>query len=196
MKQVKWAAVAVTILVTTLVASPDVRAQRHTIDSQRSKIAIRVYKSGLFSIFAHDHEIRASIARGEVDDSANPSVEFWIDAGSLRVVDPDLSAKDRAEVQRTMEGTEVLDIGQFQEIHFRSVVVEKEGANRWIVRGELSLHGQNRPVVVAVSETDGNYVGSATLRQRDFGITPITIAGGTVRVKDSVKVEFEVGTMR
>ena len=195
MKQVRWPVATMTILVTILVTPTNLRAQRRTIDNQRSTIVIRVYKSGIFSVFAHNHEVRASIARGEVDDSVKPSVEFWVDADSLRVLDRDLSAKDRAEVQRTMEGPEVLDIGQFPEIHFRSTAVEKESANRWTVRGDLNLHGQSGPVVVHASETDGRYVGSAILNQRDFGITPITIAGGTVRVKDLVKIEFDVATM-
>jgi len=38
----------------------------------------------------------------------------------------------------------------------------------------------------------GRYRGTAALKQRDFGIDPITIAGGTVKVKDEVKVEFDI----
>jgi len=30
------------------------------------------------------------------------------------------------------------------------------------------------------------------LKQRDFGIAPISIAGGTVKVKDEVLIEFEI----
>jgi hypothetical protein len=37
-----------------------------------------------------------------------------------------------------------------------------------------------------------HYRGAATLKQTDFGITPVTVAGGTVKVKDEVKIEFEV----
>lgn len=45
-----------------------------------------------------------------------------------------------------------------------------------------------------VSENSGHYVGMTTLKQRDFGINPVRIAGGTVKVKDTVKIEFEVVT--
>jgi hypothetical protein len=31
-----------------------------------------------------------------------------------------------------------------------------------------------------------------TLKQSDFGIRPISIVGGTVKVKDELKVEFDV----
>jgi hypothetical protein len=34
------------------------------------------------------------------------------------------------------------------------------------------------------------------LKQRDFGITPVSVAGGTVKVKDQVKIEFDIATGR
>jgi len=40
------------------------------------------------------------------------------------------------------------------------------------------------------------YRGSATLKQTDFGITPVTVAGGTVKVKNEVKVEFDIALLK
>jgi polyisoprenoid-binding protein YceI len=60
------------------------------------------------------------------------------------------------------------------------------------VHGELTLHGETRPVRVTVEGQNGRYHGSAELRQKDFGITPVTVAGGTVKVKNEVRVEFDV----
>ena len=48
------------------------------------------------------------------------------------------------------------------------------------------------PVVVEVTLKDGHYLGSASLKQTDFGINPIRIAGGTVKVKDEVKIQFDI----
>ena len=31
-----------------------------------------------------------------------------------------------------------------------------------------------------------------SIKQRDYGITPISIAGGTVKVKDELAIEFEI----
>jgi hypothetical protein len=47
------------------------------------------------------------------------------------------------------------------------------------------------PVEVEVAYKRGHYQGSAQLRQHDFGMTPVTIAGGAVKVKDAVKIEFD-----
>jgi polyisoprenoid-binding protein YceI len=60
------------------------------------------------------------------------------------------------------------------------------------VRGQLTLHGRTQPVTVSVTLKDGRYQGFATLKQRDFGIKPVSIAGGTVKVKDEVRIEFDI----
>jgi polyisoprenoid-binding protein YceI len=162
-----------------------------SIDTARSVLTVRVYKTGLFSAFAHDHEIRAPIQKGAADEEKN-TVEFTVDARALRVLDPGVSEKDRAEIQGTMLGPKVLDSEKFPEIRFRSTSLGEAGEDKWIVRGDLTLHGQTHPVKVEVKGHDGHYTGSARLSQKDFGITPVSIAGGSVKVKDEILVEFEI----
>jgi hypothetical protein len=184
----------VVVLAVGLASAVGVAAQSEvrSIDVRRSVLKIRVFKSGLFSAFAHNHEIEAPIAQGRVELSESPSVTLLVDARKLRVLDPGLSADKRVEVQKTMDGPQVLDSSRFPEISFRSTAIEKMGADHWTVRGNLTLHGQTRPVAVQVALRDGDYRGSATLKQRDFGIAPVSIAGGTVKVKDEVKIEFDI----
>ena len=67
------------------------------------------------------------------------------------------------------------------------------GNNKWNVRGDLSLHGQARPVEAVVERPNNVYRGSTQLRQKDFGIRPVSVAGGSVKVKDELRVEFEIG---
>src|SRR5689334_5281321 len=163
-------------------------AQHHTIDTQTSVVTVRVYRTGVFSAFAHDHQIAAPLAAGSVDAAAH-RVELHIDARALRVRDPGVSDKDRNEIQTTMLGPQVLDVTQYPEIVFRSTAAESAGTGSWNIRGNLMLHGQTRPVTVDVIEKAGHYSGRAALKQTDFGIKPIRIAGGTVRVKDEVHIE-------
>ena len=86
----------------------------------------------------------------------------------------------------------VLEAEKFPEISFRSSKIERLGADKWAVQGDLSLHGQTRPVKVEVERQSGIYRGSATVLQKDFGIEPIRIAGGSVKVKNEVRIEFEI----
>ena len=162
------------------------------IDVSQSHVTVRVFKQGVFAGFAHNHEIAAPIEKAEIGASDPPSVTVEFASGKLKVEDPDGSAKERATVQANMLGPEVLDTQQYPEIRFHSTEVKAEGPGKWEVAGELSLHGQTHPVSFQVSEADGQYRGQAKLKQTEFGIKPIRIAGGAVKVKDEVVVEFAV----
>jgi len=181
---------ALLLLASSIFLLTPARAESRSIDTEKSTMTVRVYKSGMLSAFGHDHEIAAPIA-GKVDTSVH-QVELRINAASLRVRDPKTSEKDRAEIQKTMLGPEVLDTERHSEIVFRSTSAEPAGEGGWQVRGELTLHGATKPVAVEVRENDGHYVGTARLKQSDFGIQPVKVAGGTVKVKDEVRIEFDI----
>jgi len=188
----KFGITALAVVLGGLAWVTDAESQNRPIDVKRSVLKIRVSKSGFLSAFAHNHEIQAPIAQGVVELSEHPSVALRLDARTLRVLDPDLSPDKRAEVQRTMDGPQVLDSTRFPEILFQSTAVAKVSTDHWTVKGNLTLHGQMRPVIVNVALRDGHYRGSAMFKQRNFGITPVSIAGGTVKVKDEVKIEFDI----
>ncbi len=166
--------------------------QGKAIDVNKSSMKIRVFKSGAFSAFAHDHEIEAPIAEGKIDSSGNPSVQLRVESGKMRVLDPEITADKRAEIQHTMQSDTVLEVEKFPEISYQSTAVTSRGEGHWSVRGDLTLHGKKQPVAVEVSLEGGHYRGSAAIRQSDFGIEPVRLAGGTVKVKDELKVEFDI----
>lgn len=166
-------------------------AQNQPIDCQHSAVTVRVFKSGLFSSFADNHEIRAPLSSGFLDESAQ-RVEVVIDSRKLEVLDPNLSSEKRQQVQERMLGPEVLDSTQFPEIRFEAISVKRETSDRFSVAGTLSLHGKKRPIVVNVVRANGHYRGDTVFKQSDFGITPVSIAGGTVKVKDELKIELDV----
>ena len=161
------------------------------IDTKKSSITIRVFKSGLFSAFAHDHEIVAPISEGHFSE-VQPSVELKVRSRELRVMDREVSDKDRATIQSTMLGPTVLDVEKFPEIKYRSTEIKRLTGDKWTIEGELTLHGQTRPVKVEVEGQEGHYRGRAVIAQKEFGMEPVRVAGGTVRVKNEVQVEFEV----
>jgi polyisoprenoid-binding protein YceI len=165
-------------------------AQQHGIDTQGSTLTIRVGKTGIFSALAHEHEVRAPIHDGTADTGLHPSVEIHVDARTLRVIDKDASEKDRAEVQETMLGPEVLDSERHQDIVFKSTSAEPAGQGQWTLRGNLTLRGQTRPVTVQVALKDGRYTGEAVVKQTDFGIKPPGPPG--IKAKNEVRVEFDV----
>jgi polyisoprenoid-binding protein YceI len=174
--------------------APAFTAER-AIDTANSTMTVKAFKAGMLSAFGHDHEISAPIASGKVDAAAK-HVELRVNASALRVRDPKASDKDREEIQKTMLGPEVLDAEHHSEIAFRSTSAEQAGEGSWRVHGDLTLHGQTHPVDVEVKETNGRYVGSARLRQSEFGIKPVKVAGGTVKVKDEIVIDFDIQLAR
>jgi len=173
-------------------AAASVQAPRRPIDTARSTLTVFVYKSGLFSAFGDDHVITAPVARGWLADPPSAAVEVAVRAADLKVTDPKLAADRRAEVQAKMLSADVLDVEKFPDITFASTSIEAAGADRWNVAGRLTLHGRSRDIKFGVTRAGNIYRGEALIRQQDFGIEPVRVAGGTVKVKDEVKVAFEI----
>ena len=162
------------------------------IDVERSTLHIRVGKAGLFSAAGHEHWVSAPIEHGSFDDAEPPYISFTITAGKLTVeADTSLSDAQQAEVQRTMQ-EKVLESGKYPEISFRSTSIEKTGDENWTVRGELSLHGQTHTVSTVVRKQQGRFVGQCRIKQTEFGIQPVRIAGGTVKVKNELEINFTI----
>jgi polyisoprenoid-binding protein YceI len=178
------------ISVTSMLWARNASAQT-AIDPQKSSIIVRVLKAGVFSAFGHEHEISAPIQQGSFTE--NPaSVELTVDARRMRVMDKGISEKDRTDIQQTMLGPKVLDSERFPEIRFRSSGVERLGEGKWTVQGDLTIHGETRPVKVRAEGGNGRYRGTAELKQKDFGITPVTVGGGAVKVKNELRIEFDL----
>ena len=191
-----------TLLVLTILLGSMVSqaADRACVVPGRGHFRIHLGSSGLFGAFGHDHLIEAQKIEGcatiDANNPTNSSVELAFPTAAIRVLDPKEDAKDRAEVQKTME-TEVLAISQFPEITFKSTTVERAGSDQFRVRGTLTIRGKTQPIIIPVTFArlpDGVYrvTGKSSFKQSNFGIIPVRVAGGTIKVKDEVQTEFEV----
>jgi polyisoprenoid-binding protein YceI len=176
----------------------------YSIDRAKSKLQIDVYKEGAFKMFGHDHLIVANEISGQVqfdpqkmEDSA---VHLKVLAKSLTAVDPGESEKDRRDVQATMTGEKVLDVAKFPEIVFTSTRVSavKKTADGWelTLAGKLNIHGVEKPVSfplrVRAAAGELRAQGEVSVLQTDHGITPIKVGGGSVKVKDKLKISFTI----
>jgi len=103
-------------------------------------------------------------------------------------------------VQSTMEGEKVLDVRKYSEIDFTSTGVSdtKKAADGWelTLRGKLKLHGVEKPVSFPLHVHVGNgelrSQGEVSILQTDYGITPVKVGGGAVKVKDRLKITFNI----
>ena len=188
-----WMLVSFLAAAIVILADPDQPEQ--AIDTERSSLTVHVGKAGLLSAAAHEHWVNAPIAGGTI--AANGStlaVRFAVDARRLSVrPEKGVTDKDRAEVQSNMHNR-VLESNTYPDIVFRSIEVRRTGALVWRVSGDLTLHGVTKPVSVDVTRQNDAYVGTVRIKRTEFGIQPIKIGGGVVRVKDELEISFRVYT--
>jgi len=192
MKQIKrQVRIMSLVFVAVLVPSQRSLAAEHPVDLQHSTIRIHVGKAGLFSAAGHEHWVTAPIARGAVEEDEPRHVFFTVQAKSM-TVEPHKSLKpeQQGEVQRTMQD-KVLESAQYPEISFRSNSVQRTGADTFVVKGDLALHGQVHPVSATVHRQENAYVGTSRFKQTTFGIHPVSV-GGVVKVKDELEIQFSV----
>lgn len=181
-------------------AAPANSTPVYEIKPRDSRLTVQAFAEGLFSSFGHNPKLTTREFGGTVsfirDHPEQSALEFFVKADSLKVTD-DVSEKDRREIE-TMMKEEVLETSRFSDIMFRSKSVSAdriyEGFYRIKITGELTLHGVTRDHLidtqVRVIEDGLRAEGESTLRQSDFGIRKVSVAGGTLKVKDEVKLTF------
>ncbi len=176
--------------------------QSYRIDSSRSRFVIEVGKAGLFGFAGHAHEVETraleGLVRGALDDLAGSSVRIAVDAASLRVTGKDEPPDDVPKVQQTMLSEQVLDVAKFPTIRFESTRLarrENGDVGALSVTGRLTLHGVTRTLVVPIDvRIEGQTLtatGRTTIKQTDYDITPVSVAG-VVKVKDELEISFTI----
>jgi polyisoprenoid-binding protein YceI len=198
---------AIVIIITTAGTYTRGAAPRtFQIDPARSRFVIDVGKAGLLSFAAgHAHEVETRAIEGAVEfDPQAPlasTVRMQIDSASLRVTGKGEPAKDVPEVQSIMLGERVLDVRRYPTIVFESTTVARAtAADTYSVTGRLTLRGKTLslaiPVKAQVAGDTLTATGRTTIKQTEYGITPISVAG-VVKVKDELAISFTiVGTAR
>jgi polyisoprenoid-binding protein YceI len=178
-------------------------AQRYRVDPEHSRIDVKVGTAGLFKFAGHDHGVRVKIAKGEIVgdplalSAASVSLDFSM--ADVRVVTSEGAESDIPKVQEKMAGPAVLDTAQFPDARFHSVRVsgKRLGPARFEldVTGELTLHGVHQPVSCRLLvEVEGKRLvarGQATLKQTDYGIEPVSVAG-VVKVRNELDLDLEI----
>jgi polyisoprenoid-binding protein YceI len=204
MMKTRYAIRIFSLLLLTVFAFGQSRTRTYTIVPSESDFWVYVGKTGIFSALAHEHEIGVKSFSGRVvvpqAGAGAGSLEMEVDAPSLVVLDKKPSEEDKKKIFNSMHN-EVLESAKYQKITFKSVSVSdvKQTGNETyslVVNGDLTLHGVTKriaiPVAATVTPQQLRAAGRYTLKQTDYGIKPYSAAGGTIKVKDEVVVNFSI----
>jgi polyisoprenoid-binding protein YceI len=178
-------------------AAPPVPAGAYTLDKPHASLLFRVNHMTFSNFTARFTGLDAKL---DFDPAhlANSRVTVTIDPRSI--------SSDNAPpgFLEMLSGKDWLDAEKFPQIAFRSKTVEVTGANTFRIRGELTLHGVTKPVVLDASY-NGGYAGHpmdpharvgfsarGKFKRSDFGVSiGIPAPGSKMGVGDEVEVELE-----
>ena len=177
---------------------------RYRIDPRASRLTARAFAGGPLSAMGHNPSFAVRDITGEAaldpDAPGSGSLRLTIKAGSLALSDQ-MSDKDRREIERALHD-EVLESARYPEITYASgetktaVTRSGEGQFQVTLNGDLTLHGVTRshPVTARVFVTGDMLRAAAetTLRQSEFGIKLVSVAGGMLKVKEDIKLTFDL----
>jgi len=177
-------------------------APSFVVDAGTSRFMVRASATGLLSAFGHNPTIAIRSFTGEAwfrpEAPEQSLLRLVIDPASLAITG-DVNDKDRREMERTMR-EEVLETNRFREIRFEGSAVHAariaEGIFRLKIAGKLLLHGVERalefPGNVIVGEDFLRANGDFSIRQTDYAIRLIAVAGGALRLKNELQFTFDI----
>ncbi|WP_182915649.1 YceI family protein [Massilia cavernae] len=177
----------------------------YRLDPGKSLIAVKVYSGGPFAAMGHDHLIAARNLNGFAapgDGRADFQFrldEMSIDETALRHGAGMAKAVPREAIEGTRENMlgRVLQSASYPIVKLSAASIPGSAG---VVRLSISLHGVTRTVDVPASVTMDretlNATGRFTLKQTDFGITPMSIFGGGLVVRDAMDLEFRLHARR
>ena len=174
----------------------------YVVDTKASRFTAQAFVTGILSAVGHNPIIGIRNFSGDVHFSpeALQGSEFHLNikAASLSVQD-DIPDKDRREIERLMN-EQVLETTKYPEIvyHAPAISITKLGDSLYsaALDGTLNFHGVTcrQPVTahIAVFGAMVRASGGFTLKQIDYQIKPISVAGGALKLKDELKFSFEM----
>jgi polyisoprenoid-binding protein YceI len=175
---------------------------QYVINAMVSRFTVQAFASGFLSAFGHNPKFAIRDLTGEIsfdpEQIEKSTMHLVIRANSLSVMD-NISDKDRRDIESEMRDN-VLEITKYPEIVFDvagvSATKAAQGQFDVTLNGQLKLHGATRsqkvPATLAVNGDMLRAFGEFSLRQTDYGIKPVTAAGGGLKVKDEVKFTFDI----
>lgn len=176
--------------------------QKFVLDAGSSRFTVKAFAAGMTAGLGHNPTIAIRDFTGVVEFEAGTlnaaTLAVAVKSGSLQVQD-EMREDDRKMLERIMN-EEVLATVRYPEIVYQSgdIVSMKasEGVYKSEMKGKLTLHGVTRRLDVSSQVTVGPYNlranGNFELRQSDFDIPKINVAGGALMLRDELKFAFFV----
>ena len=174
------------------------------IDPASSIVVIEVRRAGSLARLGHDHVVASHDVHGYVEPDSGRA-DLYITLDRLVVDEPELRKQARFDTEPTTEaiaGTRrnmlerTLEADRYPYV----AVGVRRAAGAAAADVAIALHGTTRTMHVPLNVQESPETiaanGELALRQTDFGITPLSVAGGAIQVQDEVKLRFDIRARR
>jgi polyisoprenoid-binding protein YceI len=179
----------------------------YRLDAARSTFVVRAFAGGALWFKGHDHLVAARDFTGEArltPGAVSPaSLTLTVRAASLAETREVFDEQQKKIIDGELRDI-VLEPDKYPEITFRSteVTVEPGGGDLFRLKlgGDLTLRGVTRhvriPVEVTLRGDEMRARGEFNLKRSDFKVPTTSAFHGTVRVRDRLKISFDIVARR
>ncbi len=164
------------------------------IDPTHSEIGFKV-KHMMFTNVSGKFEKFDASAEAEGDDFSNAKFNFSADAGSINTGNEDRDKHLKSE--------DFFDVENFPKLDFKSTSMKKISDDEYELTGDLSLHGQTRPVTLAAEyggtgqdpwgNTKAGFNVKGKINRKEWGLNwNSALETGGVLVSEDVRLNIDV----
>jgi len=182
---------------------PATPAASYRLDASRSKFIAHALAGGLLWFKGHDHLVAVREFTGEArldpDSLSGSSLEIVAKAASMEETSSVFTEPQKQIINKELREI-VLKPEQYPDITFRSTGVtgKSTSTNEYHLKiaGNLTLLGVTRPITIPTKVTVvGNELraqGEFSIDRSDYKVKATSVFHGMVRVRDTVKFEFDI----
>lgn len=184
--------------------------RRYRVVAAESEIRVLVYRDGPMARLGHNHVLRSQALQGTIDlgdKGRDPRLSLAVPVASFSVDQADLRQEEGDDFPGVVEDTAIagtrknmlsealLDGAHFPEIRLTSRKLAGSAPNYTMtvaveVKGET--HELLVPVQVEQRADELRATGAFTATHAQLGLSPFTVMGGLLSVRDEIKLRFKI----
>ena len=180
----------------------DLPEVRFRLDPSQSTFIAHANRAGIAWFKGHSHRLAVKDFDGEASLSLDAvdaaSLTLTARAASIEETDPFFNADQKKTINKEVNEL-VLETAKYPEIAFRSTAVKgamRNGAFDVEITGDLTLHGVTKQITIPATVTvNGDALrakGEFSVNRKKFGVNATDAFHGFVKVRHTIKFEFDI----
>jgi polyisoprenoid-binding protein YceI len=180
-----------------------VNAAHYRINPSQSRFMVEAFSGGLLWFLGHNHHFAIRDFTGEAQITPGTftpaSLQMTVKADSIEETGKEFTEQQKQIINNEAR-KQVLNVEEYPEIVFKSAnisgKVDANGQFKAKINGDLTLHGVTRPIEiplqVTLDERTLHANGEFSINRSDYKVKTHSIKAGLVRVKNRVKITFNI----